>query len=84
MGRELPRTNKLIGHLGRHIAAENPLDAGSLCLGGSMRPDHVARAVDGQRRDGRYQGDLYPLAHANRDGEEVRIKKDGEEGFARR
>ena len=82
--RKLPLSDELLGHLRRDIAAEDPLDAGPLGFGGGMRPDHVAGAVDGQRRDARDQRDHHALVHAEADAEEVGIEHDREIVFARR
>ena len=82
--RKLPRLDELLGDLRRDITAEDPMDAGSLGLGGGMRSDHVACAVDGQRRDARHQRNHHALVHAEADAEEVGIEHDREIVFARR
>ncbi len=76
--------DELLGHLRRDIGAENSLDTGSLGLGGCMSPDHVACAMNGQRRDARHQCKHYPLVHAEGNAEKIRIEHNREIIFARK
>ena len=82
--RQLPCLDELLGHLRRDITAENPLDAASLGLGGGIRANHVARAVDRQRRYARHQPDHHALDYADRNAEEVGIEDYRKDLLARR